>query len=205
MEALEVYRQDYEARMLEALGSNYEATWLLLGDEGFFSLGKKYIFSHPSSFRSLIDYGHSFPEFLLSENAGGAVVAMAEFERAFWKLFHDEQNSSITLTQEDVLSTHFGLRKISLIQAPFKINEVWNHRQDAAEVLEDVDLEVETFLALFKADEKVLFLVLSEKGFRFLEELKQKEIISECQMVPEQDDWADIFSILKWSKRLSWA
>ena len=40
-EALKVYSLDYKARMQEALGQNYEATWLVLGDDEFLSYAEK--------------------------------------------------------------------------------------------------------------------------------------------------------------------
>src|SRR4051812_17487252 len=64
LEALNVYRGDYTARMLEALGKNYEATWVLLGDEEFMDAATRYIKLNPSTYTNLTTYGESFPNFL---------------------------------------------------------------------------------------------------------------------------------------------
>ncbi|MBY0414908.1 MAG: DNA-binding domain-containing protein, partial [Bdellovibrionales bacterium] len=139
-EAINVYRNDYEARMIEALGSNFEATWLMLGDDDFFAIGKKYITHYPSTFKSLMHFGHQFPQFLKMEKFDESVVIMAQFESFFWKLFHAKEKDQIVLTQELVTNGTFNLESIGLFQASARIDEIWIHRKDSSSSLEKIDL-----------------------------------------------------------------
>src|SRR4051812_23405500 len=55
--ALEVYREDYESRLTDALKNTYRGIHSLIGDEDFLLLVKDYIRLHSSNSSDLDDYG----------------------------------------------------------------------------------------------------------------------------------------------------
>ena len=50
-QAMSVYRNDYYARLSEALGEHYESIWFVVGDDEFSRLTRSYIDLYPSSVR----------------------------------------------------------------------------------------------------------------------------------------------------------
>lgn len=75
---LHIYRNAYEARLIEALASNYPCLEATMGVEGFSEMALSYIHSCPSSYRSIRWFGDRLPDFL-----EGHLKELAEFE---WKM-----------------------------------------------------------------------------------------------------------------------
>ena len=99
-DAITVYAQDYQARLRDALSQNYEATWLIMGDEEFFEYADIYIRKYPSHLSNLTNYGEEFPELLGTNPELVDASKMAMFERAFWRAFHLSDRASITIDEE---------------------------------------------------------------------------------------------------------
>jgi hypothetical protein len=98
VEAVEVYRGGYPARLTEALGETYEICWRVLGDEAFFAAARAYIARFPSRTHNLSDYGADFPEFL--ESLPVALDAsylgdLARYAWAFKELFHERPHAGL--------------------------------------------------------------------------------------------------------------
>ena len=94
--ALEVYREDYKARLSEALANTYAATHFLLGDEDFFKICSDYIDATPSHFSNLDDFGDQFSDFCQTHMALESypfLVEMSQFEWSFRNLFHQRSIS----------------------------------------------------------------------------------------------------------------
>jgi hypothetical protein len=203
-EALNVYTQDYRARMQEALGKNFEATWVLLGDEEFFSLSREYILQNPSQAENLTIYGDSFVEFLEAKDLGDIVIQMAYFERSFWELFHRPDQPQTALTEAHLAAGEFHLQSYFFIHTQYDLEKIWNNREVGIGELSLDDLEGEKFYILFHSDQKAEIKSVEKKVFLVLEELKQKKKISlleesiSSQLIPS--DWAKVFEILQYSQ-----
>lgn len=200
-ESVRVYQSDYVARMMEALGQNYEATWVLLGDEDFFSFGKKYIDSHPSSFQNLTSYGHEFDAFLASNNAETEVIQMASFEKAFWKFFH--QRPTVKRLFENIEEVKLEYNYY-LSSSEIKLYDLWMTRESPPDSLEAF-LEQE-YLCMFKKESKVEVLKVSELQHEILSMLKEQRSLSnvitqteELGINTTEDDWAKILEICLWN------
>jgi hypothetical protein len=68
IERLRIYRNAYQARLIEALDDTYPVVHKLLGDEMFTALCEGFIAEHPSEHRSIRWYGAQLPRYL-AENA----------------------------------------------------------------------------------------------------------------------------------------
>jgi hypothetical protein len=208
LQAINVYRGDYSARMMEALGKNYEATWVLMGDEDFMDASKKYIDSHPSSHTNLTAYGKSFPDFL-EEEFGDDIVVMARFEKTFWRLFNLQANPPKVILAVDIPTIVFDIKNsIYLFHSTYKLHQLWQVREDNNSELSFDDFEGEQFLAVFKQGEKVAIKELSGTQYSILKcfyeyesALLSMENVENNNIQGSESDWAQIFEILSYSQR----
>lgn len=210
-QSLNVYKSDYRARLQEALGKNYEATWILLGDEDFNTLAGKYLSSHPSSFRNLACYGHQFPEFLVQEEIDSEIVSMARFENQFWLLFNQKANPAQIIDNQQVSSLEFDLiGSLGLYHTSYNLHEIWKIREENNTELSFEQFEGEQFLAQYKSGEKVAVKVLSKTQFILLCQLSEVktlpvlfEYLETTNKNPSENEWAGVFEILSYCKRTS--
>jgi len=88
---LNVYRDAYQTRLLEALASNFPALKAYLGDEDFQRMGLEYIHLHPSTYRSIRWYGSQLASYLTNEYQGNVesqfLSELAAFEWAMTLTF----------------------------------------------------------------------------------------------------------------------
>jgi len=93
--ALEVYREDYRARLTEALRNTYRGIYTLIGNEDFQKIALDYIDSTPSLSPDLDDYGAQFDQFCFNHDLSKEydfLKEMAYFEWQFRILFHKKSN-----------------------------------------------------------------------------------------------------------------
>lgn len=198
--ALNVYSMDYKARMQEALGKNYEATWLVMGDEDFVDLCQKYIVEHPSHLSNLTTYGDSFPEFIKKSGSELEIIQMSLFERQFWTCFHAEDKPPKTITEELLTTGTFSLDAISLFDSALRLDLIWAKREEGSEAFEGIEPYTQCFLAVYKAFEKVEVKKLLPESYLILSELKEVTKISE--LTPKEyspEIWAEVLSVLSFN------
>lgn len=209
-DVINVYRGDYRARMLEAIGKNFEGSWLLLGDEEFQYLANQFIDLHPSQLTSLNSYGAEFPEFLEALNVEADVVMMAKFELAFWRLFHAAAHPAVVINPDELDKIVFQLdHSLYLSKSDIKIYELWLQRENPSPELSLDDFEGPQFLIMFKADEKVVVKEATEIQFYILCSLKELRTIpalfshlEQEKLSPSPEDWAYVFGILSYCMEL---
>jgi len=203
--ALAVYRDDYSARIIEALGSNYEATWLYLGDDDFFSLGREYIKKYPSHLKNLTYYGAEFPKFLQEQNQAEAFY-IADFEKKFWQLFNSKDSVRKKYLPAELMAGNitFNFDSCFLLEAPLNINKLWQHRAAAAHELEDLDFSKEVQLILYKEEGRVAILELTKPTYELARLILKNNHLPQaieayCQLdLPEltPSDWQKLFTWL---------
>lgn len=203
-DVITIYQSDYRARLMEALGKNYEGCWLLLGDDDFHTLGNEYISQTPSEATNLTAYGASWPEFLERYEIPDEVSQMATFERAFWKKFHQKDVYPKDIQLSNVVSLHFDLSQIDLLQADFKLYQLWLKRETTEQQSLEDFLGTQR-LVLFRAEDRVKALELTEVQFVILSLLKDNgrldnvfEQLEARSIESSQQDWTEIFGILQY-------
>ncbi|MCW8443137.1 DNA-binding domain-containing protein [Fluoribacter gormanii] len=79
---LQVYRNAYQARLEEALASNFPYLKVCLGNEAFHQLSLDYSASHPSTHRSIRWYGDTLADFLIQyyDEEFHFLAELAQFE-----------------------------------------------------------------------------------------------------------------------------
>jgi hypothetical protein len=83
---LNVYRQAYPLRLLEALGANFPRLKTVLGDEDFDRAGRGYITQHPPRHFSIRWYGDGLARHLAETRPWSAAPALAELAGFEWAL-----------------------------------------------------------------------------------------------------------------------
>ena len=83
---MEIYRNAYRLRLLEALTDSYPALHTLLGDDRFEALGLAYIEAHPSHNFSIRWFGHRLREFLAAATDYRDTPVLAEMAAFEWAL-----------------------------------------------------------------------------------------------------------------------
>ena len=96
---LDIYRDAYYLRLLEALQHDYPVLSALLGDEQFDQLGRCYIDQFPSNFRSIRWYGQQLADFLQQNKHQDWLIEMAHFEWLLTESF-DAADSKIVIVDE---------------------------------------------------------------------------------------------------------
>lgn len=94
---LNVYRESYYLRLIEALALDYEVIRALVGEEEFDQIAFEYIQEHPSSFRSIRWYGEKFSDFLKKKTDQECLIEMAQFEWLLTEAFDAADSTVITL------------------------------------------------------------------------------------------------------------
>jgi len=174
LEALEVYRDDYFARLKEAMNHHFPKTLSLISSEDWDDLLIDYIIANPSPFYDLEDYGENLDSFLLNHQNNLIVkypflVDIIRFEIKFKKLFHQKsslgldtlelQNAFISDQEICLTSTHFIHSSHFPIYNLITQNEIDSNLED--------ENEKEHILAL-KKDDKIYIYKLSRPEFLFV-------------------------------------
>ncbi len=94
---LNVYRDGYYLRLLEALGQDYEVLRALIGDDEFDQVARDYIREYPSHFRSIRWYGKEFSTFLKQKTDERCLIEMAQFEWLLTESFDAADSPVITM------------------------------------------------------------------------------------------------------------
>jgi hypothetical protein len=105
---LDIYRDAYYLRLLEALTADFPVLHVLMGDEHFDKMGRAYIDAYPSQFRSVRWYGNVMAEYLqgaATYSQYPALSEMAKFEWLMTEAFDAEDVDVVTL--EDMAATPF--------------------------------------------------------------------------------------------------
>ncbi len=200
-----IYQRAYFARLMEALGSNYPATWWLLGDADYLRLARKYVHSHPSENFDLSDFGAQFSAFLRAEGAHEStpfICDVADFELLFRRVFHapsvmtgfNEQAASPASTSSSAASIRLAEKlqqiesnadhvvkfqsSVQLFQSDFAVYEIWQRREQDIASLQTVDWQVGESLLLYNEDQRVHVMPLNAVEFAVCEALIREQNIS---------------------------
>lgn len=99
---LDIYRDGYYLRLLEALEQDYEVLRSMIGEETFDQLGRDYIHAHPSHFRSIRWYGKELASFLQGKTLTFNqpwLIEMAQFEWLLTEAFDAAESSIVTVAE----------------------------------------------------------------------------------------------------------
>ncbi|HEX4045598.1 MAG TPA: DNA-binding domain-containing protein [Gammaproteobacteria bacterium] len=137
---LEIYRQAYYLRLLEALMQDYTGLQQCMGSAAFEQLGCDFIDAYPSHYRSIRWFGKELVDFMQSTPAYQAqpwLIEMARFEWLLTEAFDAADQSIVTLEQMAAVpfeqwpllsfQLHPAVRRLELT---WNIVPIWNSYQE---------------------------------------------------------------------------
>lgn len=198
--AMDIYKEDYMARLTSALGERYEAVWSVLGDELFFDRCKDFIKSYPSTHYDLGAYGDEFPEFIKKMSEFPFLYDLAKFERKFTKLFHSPKtqgaSSDYLLTLDNLENHKFEfVDSLDFIYSLYSLTEIWERRKDCAR---SIEWNIPQGIVLYKTHEEICYKILSKKQYDILYDLYLGQslgmILNQLDISPEEI--SDLFNFL---------
>lgn len=129
-ERLAVYGYAYRARLVEALGKDFPALKVLLGDEAFQSMGEAYLAAHPSRYRSLRWFGRELAGFLRAADpyrGRPALAEMAAFEWAQGEVFDGPDVPLVTVAAMAAIpAARWAAVRLSFQPALRRLELQWN-------------------------------------------------------------------------------
>jgi hypothetical protein len=187
LERLDIYREMYEARLLEALQADYPNLARFLGEETFAELARLYIRENPSRSYTLNVFGDALPEFI-GEIDGlqrrGFVQDLARFELTQTQVFDDPQTDP--MSAESIAAVPPGAWESARLQpvAAFRLLTLRYpvHRYTLA-VREGRTPPVirrgKTYLAIFRRNYALFHIELERQGFNILTALASGQTLGE--------------------------
>lgn len=186
-ECVEIYANGYAARLVEALGETFEATWWSLGDDDFFALAKAYVTQNISQSFDLSDYGEGFPEFLEQHRSKHEIdfaSDLARFEWSFKCIFHKpnlvQRHDLFSRLQPDGSDKLVLSQSARLFESLFSVYEIWKRRGHSASEMAEIDWSNPERLLLYRRDSKVFVHSFGEPEFVLLKELASGKTIAEA-------------------------
>lgn len=184
-QVMEVYQNDYRARLQEVIGENYEACWFVLGDEDFLNYSSEYVEKNPSQFTNLLHYGDDFPDFLASKARDVEFIKeLALFERSFWRLFHKDDSLLHFNPQEygeaifeqplTLLNEHYYL-----FESDVELSQIWQMRKGEGTKSFN-EIQNKEYTLLYKNHDKLQIQVLPIGLYQLLQNLEKSKTILEA-------------------------
>ena len=146
---LDVYRDGYALRLIEALTTDYPGVMAMAGPADFDHVARAYIAAHPSRHPSVRWYGRDLADFLANTEPYSRTPAAAEMARFEWALGEAFDSPDVTPITADALmalpqeawetlafATLPSLRRLTLA---FEAPQAWQRREE----VEPGNLEVE--------------------------------------------------------------
>lgn len=137
---LDVYRDGYALRLIEALTTDYPGVMAMAGPTDFDHMARAYIAAHPSRHPSVRWYGRGLADFLGATPPYNSTPAAAEMARFEWALGEAFDSADVTPITADALmalpqeawetlafSTLPSLRQITLA---FEAPQAWQRREE---------------------------------------------------------------------------
>jgi hypothetical protein len=168
---LEIYRDAYYLRFLEVLQQDYSVLLSLVGAEQFNVLGRQYIDSHPSQYRSIRWFGRDMARFIQHSQMYTDqpwLSEMAQFEWLLMEAFDAEDSTvvaideMVTLAPEKWPELRFilqpSLRKVHL---QWNIVSLWQASKEGATVLPEQTIKP-TNCIIWRKEYDVQFCLLTE-------------------------------------------
>lgn len=206
---IEIYATDYKYRMLDALKSNFESVWMVVGDEKFQSLAFDYCKFYPSMEFDLNLYGQHFPKFLSENEIINDIPFLHElalFELEFWSTFHSPSIpiNLQNIDQNQILNATFRLNQnTKLFKCEYNIYPLYCYKNktldDFFEQYNEEDVFKPSYYMLYKKDFRVFCQTLSKSQFDFFTELNTKNSIMDVINNPPditKDETIEIFKLI---------
>ncbi len=205
---LQIYRNNVQTGLTDALRAVYPMTQRLIGEACFCFTAQHYLEMYPSTSSSLLDFGNHFPEFVAVFPALQSLpylTDVARLEGNYHEVFHaaDAPNLNLmllgTISEQDYDTIQFQLHPSSkLFSSSFPILKIWQFcLNNLAE--ETLELSSEGInLLVIRRNLEIIFEELTTGEFWFLTALSQGKVLKDaCEQVLQKVPDFDISTCLQ--------
>ena len=185
-ERIELYRDMYEMRMIEALEGDYPALRAFLGHAKFHRLAWDYIQAHPSTSYTLNRLGDHMPEFIEQDarTARPLLADLARLELAMTEVFDEAEAAPLDsaafagIDPTQLAGTRLvTIPALRLLVLRYPVNDLFSaFREEEALV---VPRKRPSWLAVHRRDYSVYRTPLTERAFVMLSALRDGKTIGE--------------------------
>jgi len=186
-ERIELYRDMYEVRMIEALEADYELLNAFLGHGKFHRLAWDYLQAHPSTSYTLNHFGDRMPEFIESEatTTRRALLAdVARLELAMTEVFDEAESTPLEAAALSAVDPAqlAGVRLVTipalrLLALRYPVNDLLNAFRNEEPLVPP--RKGAMWLAVHRRDYAVYRLPLTERAYVMLSALRDGRTIGE--------------------------
>ncbi len=176
-ERIDIYRNMYELRLIDALQVDYPGLFRCLGSERFEEVARVYVRHHPSQSYTLNRLGDRLPEFLpLVEGLPRAAFLrdLARFELAETIVFDEEASVSMTPKGLDESARLQPIAALRLLSLQYPANR---YLKGDSEI---IPRRRNTWLVVYRPNKSVSHLELSRGSFELLQSLCSGKTIGEA-------------------------
>lgn len=184
---LEIYYDAYRLRLLEVLTGDFPKLQMLMGEEDFEHLGRRYIAAYPSVYFSVRDFGQDLPAFLQANEAYKPHPYFAEMAAFEWALGNTLDAANAEILSIEALKTlepaqwgSLGLRfhpAFQILKFRWDIPNIWQAIENDEAPREPIQLQEALTWIVWRFElqshfrsvntEKALMLEMFETGARF--------------------------------------
>lgn len=165
---LDIYRDGYYLRLLEAMSQDYDVLRALITEETFDQWAREYIQAYPSHFRSIRWYGKEFSDFLKQKTDQNYLIEMAKFEWLLTESFDAADSPVISMdTMAAIPPENWPLMRFelhpSLRQLTLSSNAVaiWQSYKDKNQLLTPEEAETPAPWIIWRKEYDILFCSLT--------------------------------------------
>jgi hypothetical protein len=174
LEALNVYRQGYFARVVDALNENYPAIGRLAGDENFLGVAKEFINDHPSKEFNINNLSQDFADYLGKLEITQDYPFLVDLARLEWqrsRLFNVKDQQG--LNNEDLLRALETEKPLKLVNSAISFRSKYPLKSIREAIFAEQEIvfeEGDYLILLFKSQEQVFISQFSGQIFSILGE-----------------------------------
>jgi hypothetical protein len=134
-----VYRNNSNVSLTEAIGDGFPVVRQLVGDDFFNAMARAYVAEHLPSSPVMIEFGHAFPDFIGNFEPARDLPFLADVARVEWswsRAYHAKDCNSITVEPLQAIAPERLERaqltlhpSLQLVQSDFPAVSIWSAHQ----------------------------------------------------------------------------
>jgi hypothetical protein len=182
---LDIYRDMYEVRLIEALEGDYPALAALLGHAKFHKLAGAYVARHPSMSYTLNRLGDRFPDFVAETTRRGVLFDLARLELAMTEVFDEAEAAPLGadalagIAPRQLASVRLvTIPALRLLALQYPVNDVFSAYREEQPLV--APRKRASWLAVHRRDYAVYRTPLTARAFAMLSALRDGQPIGEA-------------------------
>ena len=177
---LNIFRNNYQISLSEALADIYPVLQQLIGEPAFFVLAQRYLLAHPSSSGNLHDLGHALASFIVDVEELQSLAYLSDVARLEWiihQAYHAADHDGLDLLKlQNLNEADYGRLlfkshpSVYLAAFDYAAVSIWNAHQ-LSSVTEPIDPAHAELAMVYRHQHEVSLSLLKPVEYSFLDSL----------------------------------